>query len=47
MLLMPKTRNELIRENRELKDQLADLEDRLDQVADLVLPDEEEEEEPE
>src|SRR5205823_11394696 len=32
ILLMPKTRNELIRENRDLKEQVADLEDRLDQV---------------
>lgn len=36
---MPKSRTELIRENRELKEQVADLEDRLDQVADLVVQD--------
>jgi len=43
--LMPKTRSELIQENRELKEQLAEVEDRLDQVADLVLPDDDEGEE--
>lgn len=37
---MPKTRTELVRENRELKEQVADLEDRLDQVADLVFAEE-------
>ncbi len=34
-ILMPKSRSELIQENRELKEQVADLEDRLDQIADL------------
>jgi len=42
--LVPKTRTELIQENRDLKEQVAELEDRLDQVADLVLPDGEGEE---
>jgi ribosomal protein L29 len=41
--LMPKSRTELIQENRELKEQLADLEDRLDQIADLSVEEEEEE----
>lgn len=41
--LMPKSRSELIQENRDLKEQVADLEDRLDQIADLVGEEEEEE----
>jgi len=44
-MLMPKSRAELIEENRALEDQLAAAEDRLAQIADLAEAEEEDEEE--
>ncbi|MGH9343548.1 MAG: hypothetical protein ACRD19_07300 [Terriglobia bacterium] len=43
--IMPKTRAELVQENSELNDYVSELEDRLDQVADLVVGDEDSDEE--
>jgi hypothetical protein len=37
---MPRSRSELIQENRDLRDQVAELEDKLEQISDLAGDDE-------